>query len=88
MPKSDLVEEIWRLQAALSEQTEASEINQEEFEKLQNEKVLCKICFEKQINVVLLPCRHHILCSTCCEKCKRCPICRVYIEERLPVYDV
>ncbi|GKV43906.1 hypothetical protein SLEP1_g51145 [Rubroshorea leprosula] len=88
MPKADLVEEIWRLQAALSEQTEITKYSQQEFERLQNEKILCRICFEEQINVVLLPCRHHALCSTCCEKCKRCPICRVAIEERLPVYDV
>ncbi|KAJ0048259.1 hypothetical protein Pint_16414 [Pistacia integerrima] len=52
------------------------------------EKVLCRVCFEADISVVLLPCRHHILCSTCCDKCKKCPICRVTIEERLPVYDV
>ncbi|XP_057478497.1 uncharacterized protein LOC130765908 isoform X1 [Actinidia eriantha] len=88
MPKSDLTEEIWRLQAALSEQREITKFNQQEYEKLQNEKVLCRVCFEQQINIVLLPCRHHILCSTCCEKCKRCPICRVSIEERLPVSDV
>lgn len=24
----------------------------------------------------------------CSEKCKKCPICRVSIEERMPVYDV
>ncbi|KAA8529215.1 hypothetical protein F0562_033986 [Nyssa sinensis] len=88
MPKSDLADEIWRLQAALSEQTEITKFSQQEYERLQNEKVLCRVCFEEQINIVLLPCRHHILCSTCCEKCKRCPICRVCIEERLPVYDV
>ncbi|KAK3041289.1 hypothetical protein RJ639_001391, partial [Escallonia herrerae] len=88
MPKADLAEEIWRLQAALSEQTEITKFTQGEYERLQNEKILCRVCFEEQINVVLLPCRHHILCSSCCEKCKRCPICRVYIEERLPVYDV
>ncbi|KAL2546355.1 Transmembrane Fragile-X-F-associated protein [Forsythia ovata] len=88
MPKADLANEIWRLQAALAEQTEVSKISQDEFERLQNEKVLCRICFGEQINVVLLPCRHHVLCSTCCEKCKKCPICRVFIEERLPVYDV
>ncbi|KAE8729969.1 serine/threonine-protein kinase SNT7 [Hibiscus syriacus] len=87
-PKSDLVEEIRRLQAALSEQTEVTMYSQQEFERLQYEKILCRVCFEEQINVVLLPCRHHVLCSTCCEKCKRCPICRVSIEERLPVYDV
>ncbi|KAE8678362.1 Detected protein of confused Function [Hibiscus syriacus] len=87
-PKSDLVEEIWRLQAALSEQTEVTKYSQQEFERLQYEKILCRVCFEEQINVVLLPCRHHVLCRTCCEKCKRCPICRVSIEERLSVYDV
>ncbi|GMY18289.1 kinesin-like protein kin-7d, mitochondrial [Fagus crenata] len=88
MPKSDLVDEIWRLQAALSEQTDITKFSQQEYERLQNERILCRVCFEEQINVVLLPCRHHILCSTCCEKCKKCPICRVIIEERLPVYDV
>ncbi|XP_057765688.1 uncharacterized protein LOC130986325 [Salvia miltiorrhiza] len=87
MPKSELAKEIWRLQSALVSQTEITNISQEEFERLLNEKILCRVCFDDQINVVLLPCRHYVLCSTCCEKCKRCPICRVYIEERLHVYD-
>ncbi|THG03067.1 hypothetical protein TEA_010741 [Camellia sinensis var. sinensis] len=84
MPKKDLAEEVWRLQAALGEQTEITKFSQQEYERLQNEKVLCRVCFEGEISVVLLPCRHRILCGTCCEKCKKCPICRVYIEERLP----
>lgn len=88
MPKKDLAEEVWRLQAALGEQTEITKFSQQEYERLQNEKVLCRVCFEGEISVVLLPCRHRILCSTCCEKCKKCPICRVSVEERLPVYDV
>ncbi|XP_039025317.1 uncharacterized protein LOC120158563 isoform X2 [Hibiscus syriacus] len=88
MPKKDLAEEVWRLQAALGEQLEITKYSQQEFERLQSEKVLCRVCFEKEISVVLLPCRHRILCSTCCEKCRKCPICRVSIEERLPVYDV
>ncbi|KAK4801145.1 hypothetical protein SAY86_021632 [Trapa natans] len=88
MPKRDLAEEVWRLQAALGEQTEITKYSQQEFERLQNEKVLCRVCFEGEISVVLLPCRHRVLCSACCGKCKKCPICRVSIEERLPVYDV
>uniref|UniRef100_A0A5B7AGU0 RING-type domain-containing protein n=1 Tax=Davidia involucrata TaxID=16924 RepID=A0A5B7AGU0_DAVIN len=88
LPKKDLTEEVWRLQAALGEQTEITKFSQQEYERLQNEKVLCRVCFEGEISVVLLPCRHRILCSTCCEKCKKCPICHVSIEERLPVYDV
>ncbi|XP_027168988.1 uncharacterized protein LOC113768729 isoform X1 [Coffea eugenioides] len=88
MPKKDLAEEVWRLQAALGEQTEITKFSQQEYERLQNEKVLCRVCFEREISVVLLPCRHRILCSTCSEKCKKCPICRVPITEQLPVYDV
>ncbi|KAK7330200.1 hypothetical protein VNO77_24387 [Canavalia gladiata] len=88
MPKKDLAEEVWRLQAALGEQTEITKYSQQEYERLQNEKVLCRICFEGEINIVLLPCRHRVLCSTCSEKCKKCPICRDPIGERLPVYDV
>ncbi|KAI4313974.1 hypothetical protein L6164_026917 [Bauhinia variegata] len=88
MPKADLVDQIWKLQTSLSQQSEVTKFSQEEYERLQNEKILCRICFEEQINVVLLPCRHHVLCSTCGGKCKRCPICRVTIEEQMPVYDV
>ncbi|CAL5372105.1 unnamed protein product [Camellia sinensis] len=88
MPRKYLAEEVWRLQAALGEQTEITKFSQQEYERLQNEKVLCRVCFEREISVVLLPCRHRILCSTCSEKCKKCPICRVSVEKRLPVYDV
>ncbi|KAG5392547.1 hypothetical protein IGI04_022510 [Brassica rapa subsp. trilocularis] len=88
MPKEDLAEEVWRLQAALGEQTEITKFSQQEYERLQNDKVLCRVCFEKEISLVLLPCRHRVLCRICSDKCTKCPICRVAIEERLPVYDV
>uniref|UniRef100_A0A7C9E5Z0 RING-type domain-containing protein n=1 Tax=Opuntia streptacantha TaxID=393608 RepID=A0A7C9E5Z0_OPUST len=88
MPKKDLAEEVWRLQAALGEQTEITKFTKQEYERLQNEKILCRVCFEREIGVVLLPCRHRILCSVCVDKCRVCPVCRVSIDERLPVYDV
>ncbi|KAF3537093.1 hypothetical protein F2Q69_00020225 [Brassica cretica] len=84
MPKSDLVEEVRRLQAALSEQTD---ISKQEYEKLQDEKILCKVCIVEPIDVVLLPCKHRALCSTCYQKCEICPICRSLIEEGMHVYD-
>ncbi|KAK6134094.1 hypothetical protein DH2020_032191 [Rehmannia glutinosa] len=62
MPKAELAKEIWRLQSALVAQTEITNISQEEFERLQNERILCRVCFDEQINVVLLPCRHYVLC--------------------------
>ncbi|CAN7040175.1 unnamed protein product [Brassica rapa subsp. trilocularis] len=68
--------QVCRLKAALSEQTDST----------QQEKNLCKVCFEYPVNVVLFPCRHHVLCSTCCMKCTTCPICRVLITHRVPVF--
>ncbi|KMZ74000.1 Baculoviral IAP repeat-containing protein [Zostera marina] len=88
MAKKDLTEEIWRLQAVLGEQSEITKYSQEEYERLQNEKVLCRVCFERDICMVLLPCRHRTLCRYCSDKCKKCPICRVPIEQRMTVYDV
>ncbi|KAL2935751.1 E3 ubiquitin-protein ligase XIAP [Bienertia sinuspersici] len=79
---------VWRLQAALGEQTEITKYTKQEYERLQNEKVLCRICFERDISIVLLPCRHRILCSICSDKCKKCPVCRVSVDDRLAVYDV
>lgn len=88
MPKKDLAEEVWRLQAALGEQTEITKYSKQEYERLQNDKVLCRVCFEREISIVLLPCRHRILCSVCSDKCKKCPVCRISVDERLAVYDV
>ncbi|XP_008782280.2 uncharacterized protein LOC103701851 isoform X1 [Phoenix dactylifera] len=88
MPKKDLAEEVWRLQAALGEQSEITKYSQQEYERLQHEKILCRVCFEGEICMVLLPCRHRTLCKPCSERCKKCPICRVSIEERMLVYEV
>ncbi|XP_057726667.1 uncharacterized protein LOC130941988 isoform X1 [Arachis stenosperma] len=87
MPKKDLAEEVWRLQTALGEQAEITKCREREYERLKNEKILCRICFQREISIVLLPCRHRSLCSTCAAKCKNCPICRDNIIMRLPVYD-
>eukprot|EP00850_Spirogloea_muscicola_P008745 SM000047S16884 [mRNA] locus=s47:560714:562654:+ [translate_table: standard] len=53
----------------------------------QQERLLCRICFERDIAVVVLPCRHRVLCSGCASKCKQCPICRGPIDERMVVFD-
>ncbi|KMZ68530.1 Baculoviral IAP repeat-containing protein [Zostera marina] len=87
MPKKDLTEEIWRLQAALGEQAKISKYSRSEYERLNNEKVLCRVCFESEIHVVLLPCKHRILCKSCAKNCKICHICSVSVEERMDIYD-
>ncbi|KAG8083577.1 hypothetical protein GUJ93_ZPchr0015g6891 [Zizania palustris] len=87
MPKKVLVREVQRLQLALGEQTKMSKLSQQQCDKLKNERILCRICFDRDICIVLLPCRHYVLCETCSGKCRSCPICRLSIGSRLPVCD-
>uniref|UniRef100_A0A453KTA2 RING-type domain-containing protein n=1 Tax=Aegilops tauschii subsp. strangulata TaxID=200361 RepID=A0A453KTA2_AEGTS len=87
MPKKVLVKEIQRLQVALGEQSKMAMLSQQQCERLKNERILCRICFERDICIVLLPCRHHVLCEPCSDKCQSCPICRVPIESKSSVND-
>ncbi|CAI5501482.1 unnamed protein product [Closterium sp. NIES-64] len=88
MRKGQLAEEVVRLQAALAEQVETGKAQRQELERVQQEKVLCRVCFEREISLVLLPCRHRVLCHPCADKCRQCPICRRHIADRMAVFDV
>ncbi|CAN6174540.1 unnamed protein product [Urochloa humidicola] len=61
MPKKHLAEEVWRLQVALGGQYEITKCTKQEYKRLQNEKVLCRICYKGDICMVLLPYRHRTL---------------------------
>lgn len=41
-----------------------------------DEKQLCKICMEREIDCVLLECGHYLACVACARKLADCPICR------------
>ncbi len=44
---------------------------------------VCKICLERDIDCILLPCAHFVSCSFCAAKqsMKQCPVCRHPISE-------
>lgn len=46
----------------------------------------CKVCFVAHASVVLLPCKHLILCESCSSRCTSCPTCRSRIDRVLRVY--
>lgn len=55
-------------------------------------KILCKVCFENEINCVLLPCAHRAVCMACASEIVNranpcCPICRVDITRIFPTID-
>lgn len=88
MRKGELKHEVLRLQSALVDQGETLKTQRQELDRVQQEKILCRVCFEREISLVLLPCKHRVLCGMCADKCKHCPICRRYIAEKMAVFDV
>jgi len=36
----------------------------------------CKICFDNEINCLLLPCAHFVICLQCTKTVNECPVCR------------
>lgn len=48
--------------------------------KFLKDQRLCIICFEKEKNIIFLPCRHFSTCESCSLLLKECPSCRKTIQ--------
>ena len=55
---------------------------------------LCKICLEKDVQVVFIPCGHTVSCQVCAQRLtdekdpskRKCPVCRKNIEGKVRVF--
>ncbi|EGZ26419.1 hypothetical protein PHYSODRAFT_484646 [Phytophthora sojae] len=54
----------------------------------QREKEQCVVCFAKPVSVVLLPCRHQVLCASCALRVTTCPIDRQDIKDKVLTYGL
>ncbi|XP_064644613.1 baculoviral IAP repeat-containing protein 7-like [Lineus longissimus] len=50
------------------------------------EKLYCKKCWKKEVNVVLLNCGHMVLCEDCAKLVHICPRCNNHILQRVKVF--
>ena len=50
------------------------------------ESRLCKICLDREVSQVFLPCGHSICCNKCVIGIKICPICRENIRKSQTIY--
>lgn len=41
---------------------------------------LCKICYNAEMSIVFLPCKHMVSCGNCASVLDTCPICRKSID--------
>ena len=54
--------------------------------RMLKEQRTCKICMDKEIGVVFLPCGHLICCVQCAPALKDCPLCRQPIHGTVKTY--
>eukprot|EP00828_Plagiopyla_frontata_P033138 TRINITY_DN43049_c0_g1_i1.p1 TRINITY_DN43049_c0_g1~~TRINITY_DN43049_c0_g1_i1.p1 ORF type:complete len:175 (-),score=30.34 TRINITY_DN43049_c0_g1_i1:72-596(-) len=53
----------------------------------EEEKNLCKVCYQREIDSVLLECCHSVLCYGCSQNIIHCPICRSEITRVVKTYS-
>ena len=64
---------------------EDCEDSKAELERLRDGE-LCKICMDKDMSTVYIPCNHMVTCNECAETVSSCPICRTEIKNVVYVY--
>ncbi|CAM9694931.1 unnamed protein product [Lampetra fluviatilis] len=52
---------------------------EEELKRLQ-EQHTCKVCMDKEVSVVFIPCGHLVVCRDCASSLRKCPICRAVVR--------
>lgn len=52
---------------------------EEQLKQLQEERT-CKVCMDKMVSMVFIPCGHLAVCSECAAILRHCPICRAVIR--------
>ncbi|XP_053389606.1 baculoviral IAP repeat-containing protein 7-like [Mercenaria mercenaria] len=65
---------------------ERKSLNEENRQELK-EQIMCKICFDKDANIVLLPCGHLASCVECAHALRKCAICRTVIQGTVRIYQ-
>ncbi|XP_030001254.1 E3 ubiquitin-protein ligase XIAP [Sphaeramia orbicularis] len=72
-------------QSEASNKEEKDEDPLEKLRKLQREKQ-CKICMDRDICMVFIPCGHLVTCKECSESLIKCPICCGAILQKVKTY--
>ncbi|KFQ06363.1 Baculoviral IAP repeat-containing protein 7-B [Leptosomus discolor] len=52
---------------------------EEQLRRLQEER-MCKVCMDRDVSVVFVPCGHLVACGDCALNLRLCPICRAVIR--------
>ena len=51
------------------------------YEESEDQLRTCKICYEEEMNTVLVKCGHIVACHLCARELKECPVCRGTVQD-------
>ncbi|XP_065610405.1 baculoviral IAP repeat-containing protein 7 [Cyrtonyx montezumae] len=68
------------------QQKEDSPLSTEEQLRRLREERICKVCMDKDVSVVFVPCGHLVACGECALNLRLCPICRAVIRGSVRTY--
>ena len=54
--------------------------------KEMKEERQCKVCLDREADIVFVPCGHLVCCINCAASLRRCPICRAKIDKAIKTY--
>ncbi|KAM9371920.1 baculoviral IAP repeat-containing protein 7 [Phaethornis superciliosus] len=60
-------------------QDESGMSTEEQLRRLREER-MCKVCMDRDVSVVFVPCGHLVACGECALNLRSCPICRAVIR--------
>uniref|UniRef100_A0A8C3MES6 RING-type E3 ubiquitin transferase n=1 Tax=Geospiza parvula TaxID=87175 RepID=A0A8C3MES6_GEOPR len=71
LSESELISDLLQPESQLS--------TEEQLRRLQEER-MCKVCMDRDVSVVFVPCGHLVACEECALNLRLCPICRAAIR--------
>uniref|UniRef100_A0A8V1A067 RING-type E3 ubiquitin transferase n=1 Tax=Gallus gallus TaxID=9031 RepID=A0A8V1A067_CHICK len=76
-PPRDSRDQMGQESSAYQEESPLS--TEEQLRRLQEER-MCKVCMDRDVSVVFVPCGHLVACGECALNLRLCPICRAVIQ--------
>ncbi|KAJ0064891.1 hypothetical protein NL108_017309 [Boleophthalmus pectinirostris] len=80
---SDLVTDVLQAEEEDRQRAPTSRVKDpspEELLKQLQEERTCKVCMDKLVSIVFIPCGHLVVCGDCAASLRHCPICRAVIR--------
>lgn len=69
-----------RLTRVFTASSAVSDSSPEELLRQLQEERTCKVCMDKLVSIVFIPCGHLVVCGDCAASLRHCPICRAVIR--------